>query len=342
MNRMDWRTVLRLGAAGLASLSRRVAAEGPASRANMAGARAGSDETVALWPGTPPGLTGSGPTLKIDDHSQVPGQTDRTAIGVAQPLITVVRPVRADGSALLIAPGGGYFNEWFDGEGFDIASRFSEAGVTCFILRYRLPAEGWQDRSDVPLQDAQRAMRLIRANAAKYGIVPERTGVMGFSAGGHLAASLATRYGSKVYARVDDADDQDARPAFAVLMYPVITMGPGTHGGSRDNLLGRSPTPAQIQTYSSEKQVTADTPPCFICCAGDDTVVPPFANSVAMVQALRDARVSTEFHLFDAGGHGFGIRHTIGKPVSAWPDLVLHWGHSHEWFSDRSAQPRSS
>ncbi len=336
---MDRRTVLRLGALTLAGFSSRVAAQGNAARTDTAGPAAGSSETVTLWPGTPPGMTGSGPTLKIDDHSQVPGEPDRTVIGVAQPLMMVLRPAKPDGSALLIAPGGGYYNEWFDGEGFNIARRFNQAGVTCFILRYRLPAEGWEDRADVPLQDAQRAIRLIRANAGKYGIDPERTGVIGFSAGGHLAASLTTRYAAKVYTAVDTADVQDARPAFAALMYPVITMGPGTHGGSRDNLLGRSPTPAQIETYSCEKQVTANTPPCFICCAGDDTLVPPFANSVAMVQGLRQAKVTTEFHLFDAGGHGFGIRHTIGKPVSAWPDLLLHWGASHKWFRDSSAQP---
>jgi acetyl esterase/lipase len=341
MDRLNRRTVLRLGALGLASLSPRVAAARLEAQGETS-ARGASDEIVPLWPGSPPGLTGSGPTLRIEDHSQIAGQTDRTVIGVARPLMTVVRPARPDGSALLIAPGGGYVNEWFDGEGFDIAHRMTAAGVTCFILRYRLPAEGWQDRADVPLQDAQRAMRLIRANASRYGIVPERTGVMGFSAGGHLAASLATRYGAKVYPRVDAADDRDARPAFAVLMYPVITMGPGTHGGSRDHLLGANPTPAQIQTYSCETQVTADTPPCFLCCAGDDTLVPPFANSVAMVQALHEAKVPTAFHLFEGGGHGFGIRHTTGKPISAWPDLLLHWGAGHTWFTDPSAQTRAT
>jgi acetyl esterase/lipase len=340
MDRLNRRTVLRLGALTLASFSPRVAAGRAAFQENAAGTRVDANETVALWPGTPPGPGGGAPALKIDEHSQVAGRPDRTVIGVAQPLMTVVRPAHPDGSAVLIAPGGGYVNEWFDREGFDVASRLTAAGVTCFILRYRLPAEGWQNRADVPLQDAQRAIRLIRANASKYGIVPERTGVMGFSAGGHLAASLATRYAAQVYPWVDDADDRDTRPTFAVLMYPVITMGPGTHGGSRDHLLGPNPTPAQIQTYSCEKQVTAGMPPCFICCAGDDTVVPPFANSVAMVQALHEAKVPTEFHFFDAGGHGFGIHQTIGKPVSAWPDLLLHWGASHKWFTDAAAQPR--
>jgi acetyl esterase/lipase len=332
---MDRRAVLGLGAITLAGLSSRAFAQTDAAQPP-----ADPTETLPLWPGNPPGNAGTPPVLLIEEHStDLAHSHNRTAIGVSQPFIQVFRPAQPDGSALLIAPGGGYHNEWFDGEGYDIARHFNRAGVTCFVLRYRLPAEGWADRADVPLQDAQRAIRLIRAGAAKYGIDPLRTGVMGFSAGGHLAASLTTRFSAQVYAPVDAADTQDARPAFAVLMYPVITMGTGAHAGSRDNLLGPSQTAAQLVLYSPQMQASAAMPPCFICCAADDPLVPPIPNSVAMFEAVRNAGVAAELHLFEVGGHGFCIGNTVGKPVSAWPDLFARWAASHGWIKGPASVP---
>ncbi len=153
-------------------------------------------DVITLWPGTPPGGERLGlPPIRVTNHEPAYiTPNDRAIDRVGIPIMNVFRPDRPDGSAMIIAPGGGYSREMLDFEGMDVARHFNSAGVTCFVLRYRLPGEGWANRSDVPLQDAQRAMRLVRANAAKYGIDPARTGFMGFSAGGHLAASIATRF----------------------------------------------------------------------------------------------------------------------------------------------------
>jgi len=203
--------------------------------------------------------------------------------------------------------------------------RFTGAGITCFVLRYRLPGEGWANRADVPLQDAQRAMRLIRANAAKYDVDAARLAAIGFSAGGHVSASLATRWDAKLYAAKDSADALDAKPVVAGMLYPVITMGPGAHPGSLEKLLGPNPTPAAIAAYSCDRHVRADGPPSFLCLAMDDDVVPPLENGITMFNALHAAKVAVEMHLFQQGGHGFSIRGAIGKPCAAWPDLFLTW-----------------
>ena len=292
-------------------------------------------ETILLWPGTPPGGEGLHlPPRRVNNH-EPPYITpvDRAIDQIGIPSMAVYRPDRPDGSALIIAPGGGYTREMFDFEGVDVARHLNAAGVTCFVLRYRLPGEGWAHRSDVPLQDAQRAMRLVRAHAGDYGVDPARVGFMGFSAGGHVACSIATRFAARVYAPLDGADAMDARPSFSVPMYPVVTMGPGCHAGSRDNLLGPNATPEKIDAYSCEKHVPADAPPSFICLAADDMTVPPIQNGVAYFLALQAAKIPSEIHVFEAGGHGFGIVRTAGKPDSAWPGLLLHWGASHQFFT---------
>jgi acetyl esterase/lipase len=291
-------------------------------------------ENIPLWPGTPPGGRGLGlPPIRVNNHEPpyiLP--VDRAIDQIGVPVMNVLRAERPDGSAMIIAPGGGYSREMLDFEGMDVARRLNQAGITCFVLRYRLPGEGWANRSDVPLQDAQRAMRLVRANAATYGLDPARIGFMGFSAGGHLACSIATRFAARVYAPADAADRLDARPSFSVPMYPVVTMGEGRHKGSRDKLLGADPTPEQIGAYSCEKHVPADTPPTFLALAADDDVVPAMPNAGAYYMALLAAKIPCEMHMFEAGGHGFGIARTVGKPTSAWPDLLLRWGASHGYF----------
>jgi acetyl esterase/lipase len=336
---MDRRTVLGLGmTAALAGLTRRSFAEDM----NAAGVLSTDPaETVPLWPGTPPGGEGVKLVAKIVERSNdTDTYHDRFVADIGQPLLTVYRPSRPDGSAVLMAPGGGYTRIVIDKEGVEAARRFNASGVTVFILRYRLPGEGWADGKNVPLQDAQRAMRLIRAGAQGFGIGPNRLGVMGFSAGGHVAASLATRPYDPVYKPVDDIDSLDAKPVFAALMYPVITMSAeGAHPGSRAKLLGPDPSDPLVEAYSCEKLVTRKTPPSFICFAADDDVVPPMANGMAMFEALRRAKVPAEQHVFEEGGHGFGIRLAKGKPASAWPDLFLHWGYSNGWFRDPSATP---
>jgi acetyl esterase/lipase len=334
---MDRRTVLGLGAATLAGLSARAFAEDM----NAAGVLSTDPtEIVPLWPGTPPGGEDVKLEARIVERSNdTSAYNDRYVDTVGTPLLAVFRPERPDGSAVLLAPGGGYRLIVIDKEGMETARRLNASGVTVFMLRYRLPAEGWADGKAVPLQDAQRAMRIIRADAQKYAIDPQRAGVMGFSAGGHVAASLATRYLDQVYAPIDDIDSLDAKPAFAALMYPVITMSAGAHQGSRDHLLGPDPSAELVAAYSCEKLVTGKTPPSFICFAADDDVVPPMENGMAMFDAIRRAKVPAELHVFEEGGHGFGIRLAKGKPASAWPDLLLHWGHSNGWFRDPSAAP---
>jgi len=291
-------------------------------------------DIITLWPGTPPGGRRVDlPPIRVTNH-EPPYITpsDRAIDRVGIPILNAFPAERPDGSAMIIAPGGGYAREMLDFEGMDVARRFNRAGVTCFVLRYRLPAEGWQNRSDVPLQDAQRAMRLVRANAGKYGIDPTRIGFMGFSAGGHVACSIATRFAAKVYSQVDSADTADARPSFSVPMYPVVTMGAGAHQGSRDRLLGFDALPDLIDAYSCEKHVPADAPPTFLVLAADDTTVPPMPNAGAYFAALQAAKIPSEMHMFEAGGHGFGIARTVGKPTAVWPDLLLHWGSSRGIF----------
>ena len=238
--------------------------------------------------------------------------------------MSVFRPKVPNGAAALLIPGGGYIRVVIDKEGFEVARRLAGAGVTCFVLRYRLAREGWTSR-DVALQDAQRAMRLIRAGASAYGIDPARVVAMGFSAGGHVAASLATGYARDVYAPLDAADRLAARPDLSALIYPVIEMSrPFAHAGSREALLGKDP-PADLEAaYSPQHHVTDRTPPTFLVHAADDASV-PLENSLAYLSALRAAKVPAELHVFEEGGHGFGIYLARGKPAHAWPDLFLTW-----------------
>lgn len=330
---MDRRSVLGLTAAAVAGLATQALAADPVPSSD----RLPGDptETIPLWPRTPPGGEGVRLTLQLMERSPTPDVFhDRYVTDIAQPLLTVFRPDKPDGSALLVAPGGGYRRVVIDKEGFEAARRLNGSGVTVFNLRYRLPFEGWADGADVPLQDAQRAMRLIRARAAEFAIDPRRVGVLGFSAGGHVAASLITRPDEPVYKPVDKWDQLDARPDFAGLMYPVISMVPPVaHAGSREKLLGADPSEVQQVLYSPDRHVTANVPPTFLLLAADDKEVPP-RNSLDMHAALRAAGVPSELHMFEEGGHGFGLRLIQGKPASIWPDLFLRWGARHGAFKN--------
>jgi acetyl esterase/lipase len=322
---MDRRAVLSLGAASVAALASAARAAGPVPSSDRL--PGDPSETIALWPAAPPGGDGVHLTLQLLERSPAPDDfRDRFVADIATPELTIFRPGQPDGSALLIAPGGGYKRVVLDKEGFECAHRFASAGITCFVLRYRLPGEGWARAADVPLQDAQRAMRLIRARAHDFAIDARRVGVIGFSAGGHVAASLITRPADPVYTPIDAADALDARPDFAALMYPVMSMTPPiAHAGSREKLLGPAPTVAQQDAASPDRHVTAAVPPVFMAFAGDDKEVDP-RNSFLMEAALRAAGVPHAMHMFQEGGHGFGIRLAQGKPCAAWPDLFLRWG----------------
>jgi acetyl esterase/lipase len=245
--------------------------------------------------------------------------------GISVPEIHVFRPARPNGSTLLTMPGGGYDFLSIQNEGLDAAQRFAAEGTTVFVLAYRLPGEGWANRHLVPLQDAQRAMRLIRSRAAEFRIDPRRLGVIGFSAGGHLAADLAASFGEGVYRPIDGVDSQSARPAFAALIYPVTSLHPAiSHGGSMSNLLGPAPSAALIDARSPVLHIGPAMPPCFLVHAFDDGTV-PVENSLQWIAAARAAGVPVEAHLFAAGGHGFGLHLPKDMPGSDWPKLFALW-----------------
>lgn len=290
------------------------------------------DAVIDLWPAGPPG--GDGVTLeeKIVERDNPYNLLDRAAHNVTRPTLSVFRPQRPDGSAILIIPGGGYSWVVIDKEGFEGARWFSRQGATVYVLRHRLPHQGWSAGPDTPLQDAQRAIRLIRSRAEADGVDPKRVMVMGFSAGGHVAGSLATRFATSVYAPRDAADQLSARPDAAVLMYPVVTMKQGpAHPGSRRNLLGDAPSEAAVAKYSLETSPPANTPPTFILHAADDPSV-PVENALLLFSALKSANVPAALHIFETGGHGFGLRGLDGDPRRLWPDMVMDWGRAHGVF----------
>lgn len=268
--------------------------------------------TIPLWEGKAPHAVGDGPA--------------------DQPSITAYRAPadKANGAAVVICPGGGYGFLADDHEGKQVAEFFNGIGVTAFVLKYRIVGK---DRPGplhpAPLEDAQRAIRLVRFKAKDFAIDPKRVGIMGFSAGGHLASSAATHFdgGSK---EGGDVDKQSCRPDFAILAYPVISMEDGvTHGGSKKNLLGDKPDAKLVELMSNEKQVTKETPPTFIFHTSADTAVLP-ENAIRFYVALKKAGVPAELHIYEKGKHGVGLgrdpKWTGGeKSVETWPDRLTDW-----------------
>jgi acetyl esterase/lipase len=282
-------------------------------------------QVISLWPGMAPGSQ----SLKLQEvaleRSLNPSQPDRIIKGISQPSLQTYLPEKPNGAALIVIPGGGYTCQAIDKEGHDIARFFVAQGVMVFLLKYRLPSEGHKDGAKVPLQDAQRAIRLLRANAVAWGLDPARIMVMGFSAGGHLASMLATQFSRTVYASVDTSDSLSARPDGLILLYPVISMEASvTHGGSRLALLGKHPTAKEIADYSNDRQVRKDSPPTLIVLADDDTSVPP-ENSIRYYRALQHMGIPAELHIYSQGKHGFGIRQTGQLPIANWPKVTLGW-----------------
>ncbi len=232
--------------------------------------------------------------------------------------ITVYRPAQPNGTAVVICPGGGYGGHAIQPEGHGIAAWLNRSGITGVVLEYRLPA----GRSAVPLLDAQRALRTVRAHAKDWAIDPQRIGIIGFSAGGHLASTAATHFDAGDATAADATSQQSCRPDFAILIYPVITMGEKTHQGSRRNLLGSQPTPEAIDNFSNEKQVTDKTPPMFLAHALDDKVVVP-ANSQMLYEALQARKIPSRYLELASGGHGLnGYR---GPMWDAWQTQSLDW-----------------
>lgn len=271
-----------------------------------------------LWPAGPPGR---------DQFAGSPQRADEPwhhIRNIASPQLRVFLPERANGTAVLVMPGGGYEFVSVGNEGVDVADRLNAYGFAVFVLTYRLPLEGWREPSLVSLQDAQRALRVIRARAPQLALQPDRVAVMGFSAGGHLAAMLSTAHARRVYGPVDEADRLSARPLGGALVYPVITMTQQvTHSPSRQRLLGAAPAAALVLAWSAERQVDATTPPCFLAHAFDDDAV-PVDNSLWFAAAMRSAQRPVEAHLFQEGQHAFGIGRP-GTPSAGWIDLFATW-----------------
>lgn len=321
-----------LAAAGLAG---RAAGQTPPPSTRETKQLAAPDptETIDLWPGPPPGAPTTLPVEAVHERSKDPAYNDRYALGIARPRMAVFRPKRPNGSAALITPGGGYSWVVVDKEGYEMARWLAARGVTAFVLFYRLPQEGWANRPDVPLQDAQRAMRLIRSRARDYGVDPKRVCAMGFSAGGHVCSDLLARFAAPVYAPVDAADRLGARPDGAAPIYPVMAMTlPTAHAGSRKNLLGDNPSLELERAHSPNCTLTADAPPTFLLHAEDDPSV-PVANTLLLREALLANKVPVETHLFPDGGHGFGLRLSRGHSVEGWQEIFWAWGLKRKIFA---------
>ena len=241
---------------------------------------------------------------------------------VTEPTITPYFPEKgkANGTAIIVFPGGSYFNLATAHEGRAIAQEFNKIGVTAFVVKYRLPHDDIMvDKTIGPLQDAERSIQLVRQRAAEWGVNPSKVGIIGFSAGGHLASTLDTHFDKVV---IDNKENVNLRPDFAMLIYPVISFGPYAHAFSRENLIGKNPSAQLLELYSNEKQVTDNTPPTFLVHAADDDVV-PVQNSMLFYDTMLQHKVKGELHIFQAGGHGFGLNNSKSK--DKWFDWAANW-----------------
>lgn len=267
---------------------------------------------ILLWPNGAPGAL---------------GKTDKDI-----PTLTPYLPPadKATGAAIVVCPGGGY-GGLADHEGKDYALWLNDQGITAFVLKYRLGSAGY--RHPIELGDAARALRLVRASAKEFNLDPKRIGIMGSSAGGHLASTLLTHFDAGDPNAADPIDRESCRPDLGILCYPVITMGDETHRGSRDNLLGKNPSPELIKELSNELHVTKDTPPCFLYHSAEDNAV-PVENSLMFAEALRRAGVPFDLHIYEKGKHGTGLGFA---PYAKYIPGQLHpWTHDCEfWLKER-------
>jgi len=261
------------------------------------------NQTIPLWTKVPDAII---TTEYVEKEDLIDGKLQSTSqVSVPTLSIHIPKESKANQTAVIICPGGGYTHLAYDKEGTKVAEWFNGLGITAFVLKYRMPTDlTMKNKSVGPLQDAQEAMRYVRQNAAKWNIDPNKIGILGFSAGGHLASTLSTHYDDKVY---ESKFNVSARPDFSLLIYPVISMqNEITHKGSQTNLLGKNPSQELIDSFSNEKRITSKTPPAFLIHATDDTVVIP-ENSINYYLGLKKNGVSAELHLYEKGGHGFGL-----------------------------------
>ena len=312
---LERRAFLLASAGVLAMLGARSAFAQAASPEAMA--RWNAAQRIPLWQGDPPN---GGFAAQPDRPDAIPN----FITNVAMPELRVFRPAVSNGRSLLSIPGGAYTFVSIANEGVDVANVMTARGYTVFVLVYRLPGEGWNGRQDVPLQDAQRAVRLIRSLPGEYGLDPDKHYALGFSAGGHLAATLATGFDEKLYDVRDSADILSARPRGVGLIYPVISHEAGIgHAESSLRLLGETPTPDVVARRSPALHVSGETPPVFLMHAMDDPAV-PVENSFIMLRALREAGRPVEAHLYEEGGHGFGLG-APDMPARTWIELFANW-----------------
>jgi len=259
-------------------------------------------KTILLWPNGAPGAKGDADVDKPD-------------------LTRYVASQKKVPTGIIVCPGGGYVHLAMSYEGTDIAKWLNTMGISAFVLKYRL---GPKYHHPAELDDAQRAIRYVRAHAAEFGIDPHHIGIWGFSAGGHLASTAGTHFDNGTPNSADPIDRESSRPDFMILAYPVITFEePYAHRGSRDALLGPNPDPALVELLSNEEHVTKDTPPTFLFHTSDDLVV-PVQNSIYFYLALRRAGVPAEMHIYEHGKHGVGLAQDIPE-LSTWPTLLANW-----------------
>jgi acetyl esterase/lipase len=277
--------------------------------------------SIKLW-------TGTVPNSIMTEETEIREQKDILYIrNVQEPEIDVYLPAgrHATGEAVIICPGGGYRVLAYDWEGADIARWFNSKGIAAIVLKYRLPvSNSIIVRHEAPLQDAQRAIRMVRQYAEDWNINKNRIGIMGFSAGGHLASTLGTKFDYQTFDSVDEIDRISARPDFMILIYPVISFREKfSHSGSRDALLGNDASQELIDFYSNELHVSSDTPPAFLVHSGDDKGV-PVENSLYFYQALKNKGISSEMHIYPYGGHGYSL--AIGRGyLQSWTERLNDW-----------------
>ncbi|WP_461040576.1 alpha/beta hydrolase [Spirosoma harenae] len=279
-----------------------------------------AQEIISLYPAAVP-------NSKTSDVQESGAETG-VFKGVTKPTLEYFKPnpAKASGTAVVVIPGGGYGVVVYQGEGINTAKALAEKGIAAFVLKYRLPSDAiMPDKKIGPLQDAQQAIKLVRENAEKWGIDKAKVGIMGFSAGGHLASTAATHF-DKSY--IENAQNTSLRPDFQILVYPVISMQDSlTHGGSHDNLLGKNPSRQDVDLFSNELQVRANTPPTYLTHAADDKLV-DVDNSIIYFEKLRHQKVPVEMHIYPKGDHGFIFRHP------GWMEPLFAWMKQNNWISN--------
>lgn len=284
-----------------------------------------AQEVIPLYKGTIPGSKTAPANFK---ENTVTGKDGVSRVShVIEPTLTVFTPAKPNGTAVIICPGGGYSILAIGKEGFDVAKKFTEVGITAFVLKYRLPNDTIMvDKTLAPLQDALQAIYLVRKNASIWGLQTDKIGIMGFSAGGHLASSLSVHYADM---KIDNQEDISLRPDFSILVYPVISFGTVTHAGSVKRLLGDEPTQAQRTYFSNQNHINAQTPPAFLVHANNDTAV-PVKNSLMYNENLAKFKVPAEMHIYQAGGHGFGLNNKT--TTEDWFATLKAWMKANKWL----------